>query len=409
MTPIPVLLDLFNGVIASIQAQFNIVITTFGKSFFRGIAGAWAGQLKMTYLAIGSVQKNIWYDTADPPSQGGTLYRFGNSFLGRDPFAATQGEYTVSVTGSAGAVISAQTTFLSDPNALSPNYLFILDNDYTLTGSGDTITLRATIGSTISSLIVGNTLTATRPLVNVSQGVAVTAIVTSPVDAETDEEYRTEIGLHVRLAPQGGAFADYRIWASEFPGVARVYPYTASGAPYQVNVYIEALLADSVGPPFYGVPTTTVLNGATADILTDPLTGLARKPMGVILGPSNAGAIAVTVAQLTIQFTGTSGISLADQTTIANALVEAVNNIRPFIAGCDAIADQNDTISVSLPATTGGVAPPSSYVIIVIAMNAVPGVVFTGVNLTVAAISETTYVFDQGIIPFLDPANVTFI
>jgi uncharacterized phage protein gp47/JayE len=408
MTTLPTLLDLFNGVISSMQVQFGAPLPLFGRSLLRGLAGSWSGQLKSVYNAVGNVQKNIWFDTADPESMGGTLERFGRIYLLRNPYPATQGQYTVAVTGDAGAVIEAQTTFLSDIGSLSPNLLYVLDTTYTLTGTDDSITLRALTAGTKASLLEGNTLTATKPLANISQGVTVTAVTVNPIDAETVEQYRAAIGLHVQLAPQGGADPDYRIWGSEFPGVAKIYPYTPGGTPWQVNVYVEAILSDSVGPPYYGVPTPTILAGVTDYINTDPNTGLKRKPMGVVLGPSNVGAIAVTVYQVAIAFTGASSISSADQTTIKNALVEAINKIRPFIAGCDNIADRNDTLSVSLPATTGGVAPPESYVIVAIAMTAVPGVLFTGVTMTVNGTPATAYTFDNGIIPFLDPTNVTF-
>lgn len=409
MTPIPTLLELYNGAISSIQTAFGGVLPAFGKKVLQVLAGVWAGFLKILYLVNGNVQKNVWFDTADPEAIGGTLERFGRTYLLRDPYAATQGVYVCSVTGSAGATIAANTTFLSDITSLSPNYLFILDTLYTLTGSGDFITLRALTAGTISSLAISNTITCTKPLANVNQTATVSAITTSPVDGETTDQYRAAIGLHVKLAPQGGAAADYRIWGSEFAGVAKIYPYTPGGSPWQVNVYVEAIPADGQGPPYYGVPTSTILDGVTAYILNNPNTGLQRKPMGVILGPSNVGALAIGVNQIAIQFTGASGISGADRTTITNALIEAVNNIRPFIAGCDNVADQNDTISVSLPATTGSVAPPEDYVVVVIAMQAVPGVLFTGVNMTVDGTPETAYTFDLGNIPFLASANVTFV
>jgi len=411
MTPIPLLTQLYTGVKTSLQTQFGITIPSFGKSFFRSLAGVWSGVAKIFYIALGNVQKNIWFDLADPEALGGTLERFGRTIILRNPFPATQGTIIVSVTGSSGAVINAGETALSDGSSLSPGYLYVLDTAYTLTGSGDLITLRALTAGTIANLNVGNTLTFTAPIVNVNQGVAVSAIGTSAIDGETIPEYRAAIALHYQLAPQGGAVSDYRLWGSQWEGVAKIYPYTASGAVWQVNVYVEAILSDSGGTaPYYnyGIPTTTIINGVTSYILTDPATGLARKPMGVVLGPSNAGALAVTVYQVAIAFTGSGSISTADKAIIANALVQAVNNIRPFIAGCDALANQNDTLSISLPASGGRIAAPELYVIVVIAMQAVPGALFTGVSMTVNSVSETSYTFDNGIIPFLEPSNVTF-
>ncbi len=405
MTTIPTITQLFNGVIASMNVQFGITIPTIGKNSLRDLGATWAGKLKLLYLYLGYIQKNAWFDTADLPM----LKRFGNTFLQRDPYAPTQGQYTVTVTGTAGAVITANTTALSDPNSLNPNYLFILDTDYTLTGTADTITLRATTAGSIANLAIGNTLTFTKPIVNVQPGVTVTAITVSAADGETTEQYRNNIGIQVRLAPQGGSVSDYIIWGSPVEGVARIYPYTASGAAYQVNAFVEAILSDSGGsaPDYnYGIPTSTILDNVTAAILADPETGIARKPMGVVLGPANVGALAVAVKQVVITFTGSTGISPTDQAKIVTALQQATANIRPFIAGANSLASQNDTISVSLPATGGRLAPPEIYVIVVIAMAAAPGALFTGCTMTVGGTPATSYTFDDGEIPYLKGLGV---
>jgi len=406
MTPIPKLIDLYNGIIASIQTRFGIVLS-LGKSFFRVLAGVWAGQMKIQYVYLANVQKNIRYTTADYP----TLIQDGMIYLQRLPYEATQGNYLCALTGTtAGAVIRANTQFLSDPASLSPGYVFILDNAYTCTGTSDVITLRATVAGTVSNLNIGDTLTCQQPLTNINQVVTVTTISVSAIDSENIEDYRTLIGLQIRLSPQGGSVADYILWASNADGVKRSYPYTASGAPWQVNVFIEAILSDSGGsaPDYnYGIPTSTILTDATNDIIADPITGVARKPLGVILGPSNSGALPAVVDQVAITFTGSTGISAGDQALIKQALREAVANIRPYIPGAPG-APQNDTISIGLPATGGRVTPPEQYIVTVIAINAAPGAVFTGITMTVNGISQTIYTFDNGIIPYLKSSNILF-
>ena len=484
MTTIPTITGLFNGIISSMNAAFGVSIPTVGKNFLRNLAGVWAGKMKLLYLFLGNVQKNVWFDTADPVALGGTLERFGLIYLGRLPYAATQGQYVVAISGSAGATIPANTTYTSDPTSLNPGYLFILDTTYVLTGTDDVITLRATTAGSVANLAVGNTLTCTKPIVNVVQtGNTVDSISVSAVDAETTEEYRAAIASQIQLAPQGGAVADYIAWARPVAGVDGVYPYTASGAAYQVNVYIEAILSDSSDG--YGTPTQTILNAATAAILFDPITGAGRKPLGVLLGPSTGvgntqidaapgsggtgyavndtgtvdggttlaiykitsviagvvtgfqitfvgsgygitsnvstsattgagaglaidiltllpvGALPVAVKQVAITFTGTAGMTTAQKTAITTALQQAVALIRPYIAGAAPLASQNDTLSVNLPASGGRIAPPEQYVVVVIAMAAAPGAVFTGCSMTVGGVGEASYTFDQGNIPYL--------
>src|SRR5687767_8040086 len=132
MRTIPTIEELTISVRTDVESQFGISLPSFGKNFLRIFCIVHAAKLKLYYLAIGLVQKNIWPDTADPESIGGTLERFGRVKLGRNPFAARAGQYNLTVTGSIGAVIKASTTFKSDDTALSAGYLFVLDNEFTL-------------------------------------------------------------------------------------------------------------------------------------------------------------------------------------------------------------------------------------------------------------------------------------
>lgn len=403
MTILPTLKQLFTGIINSIGAQFGITLDiTDTKSFYVALGGVWSGQVNALYKFQGSIQKNTTPLTADPRSLGGTLNDWGEILIERDQNPATQGQYTCSVAGTMGGVIAANTTYLSDADSLNPNILFILDNDYVLPGSSGTITLRATVPGTTANLAVGNTLTCTKPLVNVTQVATVTAITVNAVDAETVPQYRAVMLKQYRLAPQGGAVPDYIVWGDPVAGVARIYPYTAGVSVWEVDVYVEADLSDSGGsaPDYnFGIPTSTILNNVTAALLADPISGAPRKPMGVVLSPANVGAIAVTVYQVVITFTGTSGITSDQKLLIAEALQQAINNIRPYIAGADDPASQNDTLSINLPVP--GPAIPEQYMVVVIASQAVPGALFTGASMTVNGTPETAYTFDTGIIPYL--------
>lgn len=356
MTNIPTLTDLFNGVIASMNATFGISIPTIGKSFLRNLAGTWAGKLKLLYLFLGNIQKNAWFDLADPVAVGGTLERFGMIFLQRLPYAATQGQYVCSVTGTAGATIYANTTYTSDPTSLNPGYLFILDNDYVLTGVGDAITLRATTGGSVANLAIGNTLTCTQPIVNVLPGVTVTSIAVTAEDAETTEQYRAAIATQVQLAPQGGASADYIAWGQPVEGVSKIYPYAAIGAPYEVDVYVEAILSDSGGAPpdyNYGIPTGTILDAVTAAILNDPITGAGRKPLGAILGPLTS------ISAVAINATG-AGYAPGDTGTITGGTVSATYRVLTVVPIVGSVQTLSITYGGQGYALASGVATTTS-------------------------------------------------
>jgi uncharacterized phage protein gp47/JayE len=190
MINIPTFTQLYNQVKADYEAELGVVLPTFGQSLLRVKAVVLAGQLKLFYLMVALTQKNIFVDTADPESIGGTLERFGRVKLGRNPFPAVQGQYLVSVTGSAGAVIPASTTFKSDDSSLNPARIYQLDTAYTLTGSTGNITVRALVAGIESKLQAGDTLTSTAPLANVNSSVEVVSESVQPLAAENIEEYR---------------------------------------------------------------------------------------------------------------------------------------------------------------------------------------------------------------------------
>lgn len=390
MISIPTLTEIYDGIKTEIENIFGITIPTFGKNVFRVMATNTAGRHKLIYLLLGKVQKNIFVDTADPASQGGTLERFGIVKLGRSPFPATAGEYVVNVTGDASSVIPAQTTFKSDDGSSSPGYLFILDTEYTLTGTGDQITLRALTAGISSELIVGDTLTATAPISGVESGVDVDSITTEPLAAESIEAYRAAAIDAYRLEPQGGAVSDYRLWAADAQGVAKVYPYAKAGDDGIIDLYVEATKADSTDGK--GTPTTAILSDVE-DVVeldpdtTKPINERGRRPLGVF----QVNYLAITPLDVDITITGGS-YTTAQQTSIQSALEEAIDEIRPFITGADVVAERDDVLS--------------NNKIIFIIQSTVPEIVFTGVTLQVDSVTETSYQFTDGNIPYFN--SVTF-
>lgn len=388
MNTIPTTIELYNGIITDLEAELGIPIPDEGKTMLRALAGVQAGKLKMFYLAIGELQKNIWVDLADPVAVGGTLERFGFTKLGRYPYPATDGVYTATVTGTLGATIPALTQFKSDDDSLNPGYLFILDNAHTLTGTTDSISIRALTAGLESLLAIADTLTATAPLLNVNQNIVITAITTNPVAAETIEQYRQKAIQAYQLTPQGGAPADYRLWGLDAQGTRQIYPYATSGSPNEVDIYVEALPADSV-PVNTGIPTGTILTDVYDDIIADPDTGVGRKPLAVFA--VNVYPIDALDVDITIDSGGT--ITVPQQALIQAAVEEWAYNIRPFIAGIDNAALRNDTIS------TFGIGS--------VVIDTIGGAIISSITMDVDGTPETSYQFDNGQIPYI--TTITFI
>ena len=390
MVTIPTLKQIYDNLITSIETELGVTLPTSGKNVFLVLSTVLAGKLKLYYLATAKVQKNIFVDTAEPASMGGTLERFGIVKLGRSPFPAIAGQYEVTITGTIGAVISAQTTFKSDDNSTSPGRLYVLDNQYTLLASSDTITLRSLTAGLSGELSVSDTLTATAPIANVDKAATVSAQTVEPLSSESIEAYRAKAIEAYRLEPQGGASTDYRLWASDAQGVERVYPYAKAGEDGEIDLYIEATIADSSDGE--GTPTAGIITDVEAVVELDPDTTLpinerGRRPLGVF----QVNYLPITVIEIDITITGTS-FTTAQETTITAALTSAISNIRPFIAGADIVANQNDVLN-------------ENKVIFQI-QNAVTGAVFTSALLEFDSVVLSTYTFDSGEIPYLN--SVTY-
>lgn len=387
MINIPTLQELYVSILADLESEFNIGIPLFGKNFLRAMAAVQAGKLKLSYLYIGKVQKNIFVDTADPLSIGGTLERFGLVKLGRLPFPATPGEYELEVTGDIGAVIPAQTTFKSNDDSLNPSKLFILDNQYTLVSTIDTITVRSLESGLGSQLSVNDELTSTSPIALVDSLAKVTSETLEPQAAEDIEEYRDKAIQAYRLEAQGGAGADYRLWAADAQGVNESYPYATSGQSNEIDLFVEATIIDSIDNK--GTPTTAILDAVKASI-EDPTTDRpSRKPLGVFV----VNYLPVNVLDVDIEISSYVDLTPAKEALILSAVTDALSKVRPFVSSIDVLSEKNDIFDVNQ--------------IVSLIISAVPGSTFGSVNLVVGGGSTPSFTFLNGDIPFLN--SITYV
>jgi uncharacterized phage protein gp47/JayE len=391
MITIPTTNQLFTDIKSDLETAYGSNIPVFGKVFLYALALVQAAKLKLFYLAIASVQKNIFVDTADPESAGGTLERFGRIKINRNPFPATAGKYTLTVAGVSGATIPARTIFKSNDDSVNPGKIFIIDTDYVLPGSTGTITVRALEAGLESKMAVSEGMTATSPITNVSQNALVAAEVVAPVAAETIDNYRSKVVEAFRLEPEGGSPGDYRIWASDAQGALRVYPYAVSGSPWQVNLFVEATIADSTDGK--GTPSVTILNEVIEVVNRDPdttrpINERGRRPIGVILNTQ-----AITPLTVNIEISDFVGLTAAIESLIEDALVEFLSTVRPFIAGADTLDNKNDILDLNK--------------IVGVILQARPGSIFGAIEMTVDGNIEASHTFIAGDIPSL--GTITYV
>lgn len=387
MFTIPTTIELKEAILNSLSAGFDAGIDDEGKAALSVIADTQAAQVKQLYLAAAQIQKNIFVDTCDEE----TLFRFGKIRLGRLPFSAVAGKYICNVTGTIGASIPANTTFKSDDDSKNPGVIFILDSAYNLVSSPDTITLRCLTLGEEGKLEVGDTLTSTTPIPNVDSSAEVDTESVQPLAGETISEYREKVLASFRLEAQGGSVADYRIWAADAQGVQKVYPYPKSGTTSEIDLYVEATIADSTDGK--GTPSGTTLTDVESVVEQNPDTTLdvnerGRRPMNAIVN-----FLPVVPKTVDVTITGFQDLDTQTQNDIIAAFDSAISKIRPFIPGTDSISEKNDVIDVNKA--------------IAIIISAKPGAIFTSVSFTVDSVSVSTYTFDNGEISYFNP-SITF-
>jgi len=387
MITVPTISQLYNTLKSDIEANMQVSINLLGKVYLRANALAYAGKLKLLYLVLGQIQKNIAPDICDWE----TLLRYGKIKLNRVPYPAVEGQYDVQVTGTVGATIPAKTLFKSDDDSFSPGVLYQLDQAYQLTQSPDIITIRCLTGGEAGKLIVNDTLTSTTPIALVSSNVIVSAEAIQPIEAETEEDFREAVVLAFRLEPKGGSDADYILWSLDAAGVETVYPYAKTGESSAVIVYVEAKLVDSIDGQ--GTPTQAIMDDVEDVINFNPDISLSlpergRRPTDVRLYIEP-----ITVKQIVINIANFQGLTGQITTDITNALTDYLANIRPFIAGANPISSKNDILA------NNGIIQTIS--------NTVPGASYGAVTFTVDGVPYADYTFILGNIGWLQAVNIT--
>jgi len=382
---IPTYNDLYISVLADLRNKLGTK-SIIGKLVLIAFSAVQAAKLKIYYLRIAFVYKNIFPDQADSQSLGGSLERFGFVKLNRYPESATAGIYTVEVTGEIGATIPPGTTFKSLDTSTSPDKLFVLDSLFTFTSETGSILLRALDLGTQASLIVTDQLQVTQPIANVDSFAEVISIDTTPFEAESIEIYRQKVIQSYRTESEGGAKSDYIQWSLDAQGVRRAYPYVKSGDSGIIDLYVEANPDDSTDG--YGTPSQAILDDVEAVVEFDPddskpLYERGRRPMGTF----QINFLPVNVLPIDIEITNLSDVGFL--AAIEDAIIVYLFNIRPFIDGADNPNNQQQDLlyETDIYGVVRGVIGSSAT--------------FESLTVKVDEVLENIYEFENGDIPFL--------
>lgn len=381
--------DINDLIISQFEAQFSKTFPIFPKSFLRVLSKVLSAVFILLYKSAGWMFLQLFVSTASfkeievlgkkitPLIEWGRLVGVG------DPIPATQFECTILVTVNAiGSTLYAGTQFQSDIN----NVLYITTENYLLDTATKSINLLAVDSGEVGNLDIGDTLSLVNTLGIIENDADITVIITTAIDQESETDYRQRVSERFQLQPQGGAYADYRIWASEVPGVQQTYIYSGD-PPSNVIVYVAGdaeIYADRI-------PDSALLLAVAEAIEYDPDTTLAtRRPIGAVIDPDGDGSYAnikpITVVTFDVEVTGLSidaALLSQTRTDIKSALEAYFLEREPFIEG------------LSIPPKKGTVTQSNVIGIVNNIVRANSGTFLSALN-SIGGVSTTNYSLLEG-------------
>jgi len=383
---IPTFAELYNAILTDLRNRLGIRFIV-GKLVLNAFAAVLAAKQKIQYLTAAFIYKNIFIDTAESESVGGSLERFGRVKLGREPFQATAGEYLMNVTGEIGATIAPGTTFKSLDNSTSPDKIFILDTLFTFVTTFGVVLIRSLDLGPEARLEIGDQLQVTAPIANVDSFGEIASVETAPTEAESLEDYRQAVLNAYRFEPQGGAKTDYILWAQDAAGVKNSFPYVTDGEPGKINLFVEATEADSIDGN--GTPTQAILDNVEEVVEYDPDTTKPDSERGRRqMGTFEIFYLAITPLPVDVEIINLSDTLLL--ASIKSAIKEFLLDVRPFIDGADNpnLVNQGRLFSSDIVSIVRGVVGTSAT--------------FDNVIVSVDTNIVQIYEFIDGDIPFID-------
>lgn len=334
----PTTQQIASNIVAQLEAALSQTIPLLPKAFSRVLAKVLAGVFVTLYKYAGFslLQQFVRFASFEETEVNGVLLRplveWGRMIGVGDPNGATQAELTVEVTVlSQVGSLPGGSQLLYAPSGVVYQTVAAVPLD----AATIEVTARATSDQAggdgsgeIGNLEAGQVLQFASPIPNVATNAEVTGSTVTGAEGETEENYRARVFRRFQRRPQGGAYADYQVWAEDVEGIAAAYPYTGDN-PGEVDVYVEAV----AGPD--GIPTGPQLAEVADAIEFDPEE--APSPTGKAnRRPANAAVnvLAITRTAFDVDITG---FTATDEATVLDAIEQGLDEFlrsrAPFIVG----------------------------------------------------------------------------
>ena len=333
--------DLSTTIEGQLEASFSQTIPLLPKAFSRVLSKVLAGVVVLAYKYAGFIFLQMfvahatWNETEVNGKKIRPLVEWGRMLGVGDPNEAVAAELVlnVTVTSQEGSLAAGSQLLRQDTGVLYQSVAAVPLDDATVE-----VTVIASSDpeggggrGAVGNLEDDAELEFVNPLPNVATVATVDSTAVTGTDGETEEDYRARVLGRSQAKPQGGAYADYRSWASEVDGVEAVYPYT--GDPGFVDVYVEADEALDVD----GIPDSTLLDAVRDNIELD-VDGLASQR------PASARVQVLPIVRQALDVV-VGGLAADDddvtRAAIESGLDEYLRSLEPYIVGLSFLPRQD--------------------------------------------------------------------
>ena len=253
----PTLSELISRVESDLNTKFFGTAATLRRSVLKVLARVWAGVVYPLHLFLFWIYAQAFAHLAD----GDQLDRHGQEIgVFRKP--ATFANGLVLFTGTTGVVIPQGTLI----QTVSDRVEYQTTQDVTLTGP-TLVSVTAIVAGSAGNQESGVPLELVSPIVGVDT-VRTSGAISEGVEIEGDEEYRARILYKKRNPPQGGADADYVIWATSVSPVTDCWVFPQYPEANSVTLRVANYNA-----------TPPVLSPSEVQDVVDYVTDRSRKPV----------------------------------------------------------------------------------------------------------------------------------
>lgn len=339
--------EVSDDVVAQLELKLSQTIPLLPKTFTRVLAKVLAGIYVLLFKYCGFIflQMFVQHATNEETTINGVKDRpltlWGKLFGVGEPLAATRAELVieVTVTNQTGNLAAGAQVVRSETGVIYLTTTTVALDDATIQ-----VTMRASSdqdggdgSGDIGNLEAGDIVSFANTPPNVATNASVVSTAVTGADAEEIEAYRARIQNRARAKPQGGAYADYRIWAEGVAGIVHAYPY--AGDPGEIDVYIEATVESSGSDD--GIPTGAQITAVAAAIELEE-SGLAtRRPVNAAVN-----VLAITRTAFTVTVTGLADTADGAEEAIQEGADEYFLSREPFIVGLS-VLPRDDRVTLA--------------------------------------------------------------